>query len=211
MSNLMIDGPAEAAWTLILAHGAGVAMDAPFMSGMAELIAAHGIRVVRFEFPYMQTIRQTAKKRPPDREAVLLARFQEVIAAQGGQGWDKHRLVIGGKSLGGRMASLIAEQQQLAGLVVLGYPFHAPGKPDKPRIEHLRELKTPTLICQGDRDPFGTRTEIEAYPLSDHIRLHWLADGEHSFKPRKSAGVTEQENLASAANAVAEFITNLQE
>jgi uncharacterized protein len=119
-------------------------------------------------------------------------------------------VIIGGKSMGGRMASLIADQVEVRGLVCLGYPFHAPGKPDSPRIEHLQTLRTPTLICQGTRDPFGRQEEVRDYNLSESIIFQWLDDGEHSFKPRKSSGRTERQNLDEAVDAIGQFAEHLK-
>ncbi len=173
------DGPA-----IVLAHGAGAPMDSPFMNVVAAGLAAGGLRVARFEFPYMRRRRETGERRPPDREPALRAAWLEAIAALGGG----ERLVIGGKSLGGRMASLVADEAGARGLVCLGYPFHPPGQPDRLRTAHLRDLRTPTLIVQGTRDPFGTREEVAGYDLSPAIRVVWLEDGDHSFKPRVSSG-----------------------
>ena len=111
--------------------------------------------------------------------------------------------------MGGRIASLIADQAGASGLVCLGYPFHPTGKPNQLRTEHLRELKTPTLILQGERDPFGDKQEVEGYELSPRIEMHWLADGDHSFKPRKASGRTADENLSEALERMASFIVSL--
>ena len=100
---------------------------------------------------------------------------------------ESKTLLIGGKSLGGRIASLVADETEVAGLVCLGYPFHPTGKPEQLRIEHLKSIHTTTLIVQGERDPFGNRQEVAGYKLSKHIRVHWLPDGDHSFKPRKAS------------------------
>jgi predicted alpha/beta-hydrolase family hydrolase len=206
MMDLLTDGPEKAGGRrVVLAHGAGAAMDTPFMSSIAEGVAARGLQVVRFEFPYMAERRASGRKRPPDREPVLLDTWRRVVADLG----DPTRLVIGGKSMGGRMASLVADELGVGGLVCLGYPFHPPGKPDRLRTEHLAALRTPTLICQGERDPFGTRVEVDGYGLSSSIRLHWLVDGEHSFKPRKTSGRTEADNLANAVDAIAGFVAAL--
>lgn len=194
----LINGPANAP-TIALAHGAGAAMDSPFMEAMAEGLADRGFRVVRFEFPYMAQ-RRTGGSRPPDKEPVLRRTWLEVIAELGHQ-----RLIIGGKSMGGRMASLVADEAKVAGLICLGYPFHPTGQPDRLRVEHLKRIETPTLILQGERDPFGTRQEVKAYELSGQIRIHWLTDGDHSFKPRKASGCTEQGNWGEAISAAAEF------
>ena len=201
-SDLLVDGPADARSTLVLAHGAGAAMDSPFMTTVARGVADHGIRVVRFEFPYMGSRRDGGARRPPDREPVLLARWREVIDRLGGGA----RVVIGGKSLGGRIASMVADEAGARGLVCLGYPFHAPGKPPGARIAHLATLRTPAVILQGTRDPFGVPAEIETYDLSAAITVEWLEDGEHSFKPRARSGRTERDNLAAAVAVVVRFI-----
>jgi len=117
--------------------------------------------------------------------------------------------VIGGKSMGGRIASMIADDAGVDGLVCLGYPFHPPGKPEKLRTAHLRDLQTPTLIVQGTRDPFGKPEEVDAYDLSDGIRIVWLEDGDHSFKPRKSSGRTLEQNFGEAIAAIAAFVAGL--
>jgi predicted alpha/beta-hydrolase family hydrolase len=198
---LLIDDPAGGSSdrppTLVLAHGAGGPMRTPFLTTIARGLAARGIRVVRFEFPYM-----AEKRKAPDREPVLLDAWRAVIAELGGG----PGLFIGGKSLGGRMASMVADEVRARGLVCLGYPFHPPGKPERLRTQHLAALATPALIVQGERDPFGTREDVAGYALSPSIRLAWLPDGDHSFKPRASSGTTEPENLARAVDAVAEFL-----
>jgi predicted alpha/beta-hydrolase family hydrolase len=186
-------------------------MNSPFMANFADGLANRGhtlggLQVVRFEFPYMMTAHQQGKSRPPDREPVLLERWRNIIDTVQAGGCPRERLVIGGKSLGGRMASLIADEQRVAALVCLGYPFHPPGKPTNLRIAHLQTLKTPTLICQGTRDPFGNKAEVPNYELSSSIRLHWLEDGEHSFKPRKASGFTEMDHWQAAMEAIMRFI-----
>jgi predicted alpha/beta-hydrolase family hydrolase len=185
--ELLFDGPADAAMTIALAHGTGAGMDSPFMESFAKGLGERGYRVARFEFPYMSSIRTTSKRRPPDREPVLRATWLKVIETLGAK-----RLVIGGKSMGGRIASLIADDAGVAGLVCLGYPFHPVGKPERPRVKHLQMIKTRTIILQGERDPFGSREEVVQYKLSPAIRVRCIKDGDHSFKPRKAAGRTEQ-------------------
>lgn len=202
---LLWNGPAGAAGTFVLAHGAGAPMDSPFLERMAADLGERGVRVARFEFPYMRALRETGARKPPDREPVLRQAWRDAVAAVGGAG----SLVIGGKSLGGRMASLVADELGVRGLVCLGYPFHPPGQPAKLRTAHLAPLHTPALIVQGTRDPFGTREEVAGYTLSPSIRLCWLEDGDHSFVPRKSSGRTAAENLAEAVAAVAEFLAGL--
>src|SRR5437868_4880290 len=168
-----------AAPTVVLAHGAGAPMDSPYMNTVAAGLAARGFRVVRFEFPYMHA-RREGQRKPPDREPVLRHTWHEVIGALGGGA----NLVIGGKSLGGRIASYVADEARVKGLVCLGYPFHPPGKLERTRTKHLEAMKTPALILQGTRDTFGRPEEVANYKLSRKIRLEWIEDGDHSFKPR---------------------------
>jgi predicted alpha/beta-hydrolase family hydrolase len=202
--DLLFDGPDRAVWTIALAHGAGAGMDTPFMNYFASGLAEHGFRVARFEFPYMAQHRETGKKRPPDREPVLLEAWGKVVSTLG----VKH-LIVSGKSMGGRIASMIADQAGVAGLVCLGYPFHPVGQPARLRIEHLKTIQTPTLILQGERDPFGGRDEVASYRLPSAIRIHWLKDGDHSFKPRKASGRTEEGNWKEAIDEIAAFVASL--
>jgi uncharacterized protein len=157
----------------------------------------------------MAEMRRTGRRKPPNREPVLLERWNLVIDRELAAGTDARRLLIGGKSLGGRMASLIADARAAAGLVCLGYPFHPPGKPDRLRTEHLRALRTSTLICQGTRDTFGKPEEVAGYALAPSIRLTWIEDGDHSFKPRKQSGRTWEQNLDQAVEAVLDFVASL--
>ncbi len=179
-------------------------MKTPFMSTIAEGLGKCGHRVARFEFAYMAERNSGGKGRPPDREPVLRETWLKVVETLGPE-----RLIIGGKSMGGRMASLVADEAGVAGLVCLGYPFHPVGKPAQLRVEHLRTLKTPALIVQGERDPFGTRAEVATYKLPSSIRFLWLTDGEHSFKPRKKSGVTEEQNLQAAIEEINSFVQRL--
>ena len=176
------------------------------MRTIAEGLAEKGITVVRFNFPYMVQMAATGKRRPPDRQEKLLACYRQVVEQVRDELGSKRKLYIGGKSMGGRMASLIADEIGVYGLVCLGYPFHPPGKPERLRTEHLLSLNTSALFCQGERDPFGRREEVESYDLSGSIKLYWLLDGEHSFKPRKSSGRTESENLSDCIHTVAAFM-----
>jgi predicted alpha/beta-hydrolase family hydrolase len=206
MANIIFDGPANARVTFLFAHGAGAPMDSDWMNAMAERIAGRNIRVVRFEFAYMAARRSGDGKRPPPSPANrLIAEYLDVIGSLQNRG----RLFIGGKSMGGRMASMIAqmlyEKNEIAGLICLGYPFHPPGNPAKLRTDHLEKMTVPSLVCQGERDPFGTRDEVAAYPLPKAMRLFWLPDGDHDLKPRKASGLTLDQNLEAAATEIATF------
>ena len=199
--QLHCDGPRRADRTIVLAHGAGRGLDTPSLEAVTAGLAARGIRVVRFEFPYMVRRREDRTRRPPDRQPVLLETWRAVIDELGSDG-----LVIGGKSMGGRMASLLADEAAVAGLVCLGYPFHPPASPEKTRTEHLADLQTPTLIVQGDRDRFGTPEEVAGYQFSPAITIEWIPDGDHDLVPRKRSGRTAEENWTAAVDAIAGFL-----
>ncbi|MGE5441518.1 MAG: alpha/beta fold hydrolase [Bacteroidota bacterium] len=204
LPEFLFDGPERASVTVALAHGAGATMDSAFMAFFAEGLAAHGYRVASFEFPYMAARRRDGGRRPPDRPNVLLDAWQSVIDRLGPE-----RLVIGGKSLGGRMASMIAEAAGVRGLVCLGYPFHPPGQPEKLRIAHLRGLRTPALILQGTRDSFGARDEVVRFPLSPAVSVHFLEDGDHGFAPRAASGHSERQNWEEALDELVHFLTQV--
>lgn len=196
----------DAAPTLILAHGAGAPMGSPFMVFFAKNISEAGFRVVLFNFDYMKRSRLEGRRFPPDRPEKLLAKWQQVIAAfQGGP------LAIGGKSMGGRMASMVGAQNPnlVQGLVCLGYPFHPPGRPEVLRVGHLSEVKCPALICQGERDALGEKAEIEAMSFHENFEFFWLPDGDHSLKPRVSSGLTEIGNLTLAAEKICGFLIKI--
>ena len=181
---MLHNGPADSGTTLILAHGAGAGMDSPAMEAFAVGLAGNDLRVVRFEFPYMQRRRKTGKNCAPDRLPVLMESWRNTVAIAGSR-----RLIICGKSM-----------------VCLGYPFHPPGTPENVRTSHLGGLKTPTLIVQGTRDPFGKPDEISTYELSPAIKILWLEDGDHSFKPTKASGRTLKQNVSEAIAAIRKFI-----
>ena len=205
-AEFLFDGPADAALTVVLAHGAGAPMNTPFLSSVARGLAAGGYRVARFEFPYMRARRDTGRKGgAPDREPILRNSWKEAVEKLGGGG----RLVIGGKSMGGRIASMVADEVGARGLVCLGYPFHPPGRPEKLRTKHLETLATPALVVQGTRDPFGTAEDVAGYRLSPAIRVVWLQDGDHSWKPRAASGRSEAQNMADAIAAIREFLASL--
>ena len=186
--------------TLVLAHGSGVRMKAPFMTEISEALAALGVSVLRFEFAYM-TGRPSRHHNSPE----LTREFLDALGAVR----SDEPVFIGGKSMGGRIASMIAEdahqQGRIAGVICLGYPFHAPSRPDLPRTANLVTTTVPTLICQGTRDPFGTREQVRGYELSDAVEFFWLEDCDHDFKPLNSSGQTQQENIERAAKAVAQW------
>lgn len=214
MIEFLVNEPASPVGpNLILAHGAGAMMDSPFMNTIAEGVAAKGIRVWRFEFPYMCERRESGKKRPPNTQKVLLESWRDAVRQVSeklqAMGSGEALILIGGKSMGGRMASLLADEIKPSGLICLGYPFHALGKPEKPRTEHLAEIATPTLILQGTRDPMGSQERVLEYSLSEMIELFWLQDGDHDLKPRVKSGLTHQNHMTLANQRITDFILAL--
>jgi predicted alpha/beta-hydrolase family hydrolase len=206
--EMLVTGPDNGP-LLLLAHGAGAQMDSSFMESFAALMAKRGIGVARFEFPYMAARRAGGKKRPPPKAESMQPSYLEAVA-QCRASHPERPLFIGGKSMGGRIASLVADEVfargECLGLVCLGYPFHPPNVPDKPRTAHLLALQCPALIVQGERDPFGPKTELLAFVLAPSISFHWAGDGDHDFGPRGGSGFTRKGNLAAAADAVAVFV-----
>ncbi|WP_226421961.1 alpha/beta fold hydrolase [Vibrio sp. E14] len=200
MSQWIVEGP-KSGPLFIFAHGAGAGMEHDFMAAVAKGLVEQGIRVVRFNFPYMIKRAEDGKKRPPDRAPKLLEAYEEVIAH-----FTSQPIVIGGKSMGGRMSSLLAENELVAGIACLGFPFHPPGKPEKFKGDHLANIEKPTLILQGERDTFGKREEFDDFVLSSQVKVSFLPDGDHSFKPRKSSGHTEAGNIELAVEQLAAFI-----
>jgi len=200
--DLLHDGPDNAAARLVLAHGAGAPMASGFMQEMAEALGGRGIRVTRFEFPYMQARRYGGKRGGPDPQPVLLDTYRQVIATLG----PGAPLFIGGKSMGGRMASMITDESNVSGLVCLGYPFHPAGKPKQTRVAHLKALKTKALFVQGTRDTLGSLEDVASYELSPSIRMAWIEGGDHSFAPLKRSGRTEAQALQEAIALVADFV-----
>ena len=192
----LFDGPEDADATVLRAHGAGAPMDSPAMAAAARALAETGLRVARFEFAYMAQRRDGGNKRPPPKVDVLAQEYAAMIAAVTARKADRQRLVIGGKSLGGRMASMVADEMGAAGLICLGYPFHPPGKPERTRPAHLAGIRTPTLIVQGTSDPFGNREDVAGYALSTAIQVRWIEGGNHDLQvPGRAKAETWSETV----------------
>jgi len=210
--TFLFDGQGQSKHTILLAHGARAPMDSPSLKATAKALAGAGFRVARFEFDYMAGRRTEAGRKPPPRAEKLIPEYIAAVDALGAKG----PLIIGGKSMGGRVASMVADDllasARISGLLCLGYPFHPPAKPDEVRTKHLVDLNTPTLVVQGTRDVFGTRADVSAYTLSPAIEILWLEDGDHDLKPRKSiSGFSSADHLKTMAEAVsiwADRITN---
>lgn len=197
--DILFDGPEDGP-LLTLAPGAGGRVDSPWFGAFTRLMTERGIRTARFEFAY-QVARRTGGKAAQPRAEAVTDEYRDVVDRLG------HGSVIGGKSFGGRVASLVADELGVAGLVCLGYPFHPPTRPDQLRTAHLEHLRTPALICQGTRDRFGTVDEVRGYSLAPSIDVHWVVDGDHDLRPRSAvSGRTFAQTLAETADAVASFV-----
>ncbi|OIN07654.1 alpha/beta fold hydrolase [Oceanisphaera psychrotolerans] len=201
MSHVLINGADNAPNRVLLAHGAGAGMEHAVMNTLASELADEQIQVVRFEFPYMQKTRADGRKRPPDREPALLDCWRAMVAE-----FAHPRLFLAGKSMGGRMASLVADELTPAGLILLGFPFTPPGKPERFRGQHLATIATPTLLVQGERDNFGNREAVAGYDLAPGVNTLWVKDGDHGFCPRKASGTTLERNLAAIVTGMRRFI-----
>ena len=193
---------AHASALLVLAHGAGAGQGHPFMVRTARGLAARGVDVVTFDFPYMQTGRKV-----PDKAPVLEQAFHEAIATARTMSRAR-RVFIGGKSMGGRMAThlVAAGVPDVAGIVALGYPLHPPGRPDQLRVAHLPSIRVPTLIVQGERDTFGTPDELRPYvaQIPGPATLHVVEGGDHSLAVRGRKG-----NDEAVLDVIAEWILRI--
>lgn len=210
MTELLSNGPQQARNHLLLAHGAGAPMSSPFMEAISRRLAEAGLRVHRFEFKYMAARRSGGTRRPPPKAESLMPYYANVAQHLASQLAVESRLFIGGKSMGGRVASLVAgdlyHAGAVAGLVCLGYPFHPPRHLEKLRTAHLSDLACPALIVQGTRDPLGGRAECESYELADTIKFHWIEDGNHDLTPPRRSGRSFEHELDQAAAAIVAFV-----
>ena len=191
--------PAEGAARalFVFAHGAGAGQHHPFMAGVSKALAGRGIDVVTFDFPYKRL-----QKSAPDRPPVLEQSFREVVAAA--RRWSQaDRLFIGGKSMGGRIATHLAAQglESLSSVVCLGYPLHPPGKPQQLRVAHLPSIAVPVLVIQGERDTFGTPDELRPHleAMKAEVHLHVIPRGDHSLTVRSRPAAETYIELAEIA------------
>ena len=190
---------------LLMAHGAGAGQDSTFMERCRDALAEHGVQTLAIEFAYLQQMRREARRRPPprvDRLVDELARWCDTLSHQ-----DLPRPWLGGKSMGGRVASLLAARDGAAGLVLCGYPFHPPRRPEALRLSHWPLIDCPALVVQGDRDPFGSRDELAGYDLGG-ARVHLLEEGDHDWQPRRASGLTQGELIEEAAEVIASFMAS---
>jgi uncharacterized protein len=214
LTDLAYQGPKRGAdRAVLLAHGAGADMNAATLTTVADALADAKVPSLRFNFPY-----RAAGRRAPDRPAVLEAAVREAVGELARRTkLPPGRLVLGGRSMGGRVCSMVAAgadadaeaEERVLGLVLLGYPLHPPGKATQLRVEHFARLRMPALFVSGTRDVFGTPAELQraTRKLKGPVSFHWVETGDHGFKPLKSSGLTVDGVLADVAAAVVDFVT----
>lgn len=211
---MLTTGPLTRTRHILLAHGAGAPMTSPFLESMASRLDLRGITVHRFEFPYMAARRTVGVRRPAPKAETLRVPFFAALAACRSRIPPDARVVLAGKSMGGRVATMIADGEiadpNVVGVAVFGYPFHPPRKPDALRLAPLMASTLPVLIVQGTRDPLGTREEIAGYALKPAVRVVWIEDGDHDLRPRRASGLTHTDALDQSADAVAAYFARLE-
>jgi uncharacterized protein len=193
LTDIIVDYVEQPKARLILAHGAGAGMNSGFMQLLAEQLADHNVEVWRFNFNYMQRFADNGKRSVPPKMPILCQQFSAVLNNCS----LELPLFIGGKSMGGRVASMLSQTDNVRAIFAFGYPFH-PVKKNTWRTEHFAGLKCPLFIAQGERDAFGCKTEL-ADKYWPHVKLQWLSDGDHDFYPRIKTGLTQQQLVAQAA------------
>jgi predicted alpha/beta-hydrolase family hydrolase len=205
-SHWLVKGEAKYG-VVLLAHGSGIAMDHPFMDRISHQLSCLGLYVIRFEFPYMAMRRETARKRLPDKMQILESHYIKMVQQVRSLCSDqKMPLYLAGKSMGGRVATLIADQCAVDAVFVYGYPFHPAGKPDKLRVAHLMGIKTPIYVFQGERDKLGAQHEVAEYELGKQVSVQWLEDADHDLKPRVRSGYSQKSHLDTIACAISAVI-----
>lgn len=201
--SALLQGPGDADTLIVLAPGAGAGITHPFMESVAQGLSDKGLRVGRFNFVYLEQ-----GKKSPDRQPILEETYRSAVEALAPER-EARKLVLGGKSMGGRIASHVVEDGLKAdGLVFLGYPLHPPGRPERIRDKHLHDIKIPMLFVEGTRDPFCPLDTLEKVraELSAPTELFVVDDGDHSFKVRKSSGRSTEEALNEVVAKVAEWV-----
>ena len=204
MDQLIITRCNSSIARFVFAHGAGAGLDHSFMEQVTALLSQARVEVVRFNFPYMIKRSQDGKRRPPDKMPKLVEAYQTQLSELD----NKLPTFIGGKSMGGRVAAIVAEQPELAikGVIALGYPFHPQKKPEKLRLEPLENIAHPLLIVQGERDALGNKQEVLSYDCVKQHQVVFLEDGDHDFKPRIRSGFTHQQHLVHCVDNMEKFI-----
>lgn len=193
-------GP-ESGPLVLFAHGAGAGPDSPFMDCFAHQLAAKGLAVVRFEFPFWTQRRITATRRPPNPQAQLDDAMARMV-----ERYPSRPIWLMGKSMGARVAFRCADKLAVAGCIGLGFPFHPQGKPDKTRTHELFNQREGNLVVQGTHDPMGKQAWVHQQRLPSNLHMLWCSTGNHDLVPHKSSGLTAQASWQALALQVADFI-----
>jgi predicted alpha/beta-hydrolase family hydrolase len=208
MTTYAYQGPKRGAdRAVLLAHGAGADLNAAALTTTADALARAKIPSLRFNFAYRDEGRGG-----PDRPPVLEAAVREAIAELSKRSKvPPEQCVLGGRSMGGRICSIVAATEGALGLVLLGYPLHPPGKPENLRVEHFPKLKMRVLFVSGTRDSFATPDELKraAKKIRGKVTYSWIDTGDHGFKPLKSSGLTVASVLTDVSNTVVDFVQSL--
>ena len=190
---------------LVLAHGAGSPMDSDWLNNITNKLELNNIEVIRFEFPYMENRRRIGKKSPPDKLSILINKFNNIVNS------INKPVFIAGKSMGGRIASMIAPtNNNVLGVIAYGYPFHPIGKPEKLRTEHLKKYNKPMLIIQGENDPFGKSKKWNDFNIDKNIEVFPISKANHDLKPNKSTGLSLDDTINIAVEKTTKFINQNQ-
>ena len=210
--NTIYAGPKRGAnRAVLLAHGAGSDMHAATLERVADALAPAKIPSLRFNYPY-----RDAGRKSPDRAAVLDAATREAAAELARvTKLAPEQLVLGGRSMGGRYCSLAVGDDEdpvpARGLLLLGYPLHAPGKPDQPRVEHFPRLRVPCLFVSGTRDSLASQDALTAAvkAVKGPVTMHWLESADHGYRPKKSSGRTAEDVAAEVADVSVRWVQSL--
>lgn len=206
LGPLSVQGQARVG-RLLITHGAGAGLDSAVLIAFRQALAEQGVQTLGVEFAYLRQMRKEGRRRPPPRVAHLVNELALGcdILSQVSQ-MTQVPLWLGGKSMGGRVASMVAARDGAAGLVLCGYPFHPPKHPDRLRLDHWPSLRCPVLVLQGTRDSFGSRDEVNGYELPAAAEVRWLEDGDHDWKPRRASGRSQAGLIREAARHAAAFM-----
>lgn len=211
LDNCKVDYASNAKAVVVFAHGAGADMNHHYLNDLVNIMNAQQISVLRFNFPYMVKRQVDGKRRPPDRMPTLLACYKKILT----DFITDLPIYIGGKSMGGRVAATLANEQSLIdrtkirGVICLGYPFHPVKKPENLRLAPLQDTRLPILILQGDRDALGNELEISRYDISQLCRVHYFEDGDHDLKPRVKSGFNLKQHQITAVEKIGSFIDEI--
>ncbi|MBL4608380.1 MAG: hypothetical protein JKY01_11215 [Pseudomonadales bacterium] len=206
-TTYLINGINNGGLTLVLSHGLNSSVNGPFMEKMTDGLAAHGFKVIRFEFPFMVEGRLNDAPVYIENTASLESHWKKVVSELG----TPEKLVIGGKCIAAFAASRVADQLGVRGVIGLGFPFVSPDPDLILDQNHLKSMRTPTMIIQGSDDPLGSSANVDDSVFSHTTSLHWLENAGHNFIPSKNSKKSHDENILDAMEWIAEFLDFLEQ